>query len=313
MFSFKSYYWPPCTRIAVVAELTKTERLFHLYTWLHESGTNGLGRQTILDEYGISDKTFRRYLEELDKIMPMAFSYDKDEQRLFYENISAENMPVAEKSESIEIKTLEGGSKALDPASVHFSRQEKLPLGERETELLVIAILEHKPLRLRYRDKERIGIPHFLYAHHQNWYLLFSNNALDNIQKYRLDRIQGIEASTHSALPFELSITDLQSLQTTVKKKLSRANNIFIDLNAAETVHVQFRFFLDEKIIEREIQSHYHKIKTEKDLVDLEIDFSGYWEARMFCHQWLGHFQILAPTWFREQYIDDIEDAIGIL
>lgn len=316
----------------------KTERFFDLFTWLSQSGESGISYDSIVEEYKISDKTFHRDIEELGTIFPfLNLRYDKEERRLFGHLQFAgggagklatatsgvasgatlpdeKGNPLRNKIENkIDILQKVENKNANEAVLLHIEDSTKLSMSDAEFSILLDCILSKKIAVFTHKNRIRQCIPLFMCYYTDRWYLFCYNLSGAKIVKYRLDLIEKISHEIlrdSSKLPSE---SDLEELHLQSVEKIKKSHNIFIDLNSDETVEISLRFFFPLSYIKQEIQGATSLTAVDAEITDLSIEFSCYSEAKMFLTKWLGVFQILEPESFRQRFIDDLEEALGIL
>jgi predicted DNA-binding transcriptional regulator YafY len=304
-----------------MAEQNKTRRFFDLIRWLQKEGQAGISKARIIDEYGISEKTFSRDIEELADILPGTIKYDADDQRLFANLFNPQGAKNETSSASIalpgSIAAHTKSGQSLPSGSLLFHQpQNTLKISEREYSQLLESVIENTTVEFVYRDKRRLGVPLFFCYYAERWYLFvwMSESAL--IHKFRLDQFQSV---VRPLIPSPSSSPDLSERRKEAAEKIRQSHNIFVDINAAEKLKIHFRFFRSVDYLKREL-SAYETIepalsegRNEKDVSDVRIAFSGYQEAQIFMNKWLGHFQILEPADIRLRYLSEIEEAMDIL
>jgi predicted DNA-binding transcriptional regulator YafY len=305
-------------------EQNKTKRYFDLLRWLAQTGKEGIHRDSIISEYDISQKTFRRDIDEINELFPLLnLSYDKDTSRLTCSALP-EMFPVKSSSNQAvdiinevddQINIFKHTQLQSDSSAyvLHFNSYNQHSLTNEQLSDLADAILKQNSIHFIYKNKNREGIPLFLCFYTVRWYLFCLSSSDTQLRKFRLDMITNISSNLISKQA-KLPISKLSDIKKDALYKIKSSQNIFIDLTSKNILSVTFRFFFSQEYIKKEI-IHTDKIKktTTPDVTDVTISFSGYNEARIFMNKWIGHFQILSPEEIRTRYIDDIEDALGII
>lgn len=292
-----------------MSDQSKTRRFFDLILWLQKDGRTGISRQRICDEYGISEKTFSRDVQELVEIFPMAVRYDREEERLYGHIALLQKHAGAAPSEG-PVAPVDGVPRE---AFVIHPDQGSQPLEGPEFKVLLEAVLEGKAIEFYYREKQRLGVPLFFCHYAERWYLFFMNLVGGSIVKFRLDQVKKtrrplVEASKIPA--------DLSARKEIAAERIRKSHNIFVDLNTLDPLRLTLRFFFDAAFLREKIP-HLESVSqpdpNDGGVTDVALSFSGYSEARAFLNTWLGHFQILAPADLRQRYAEELEEALDAL
>ncbi|HMB01607.1 MAG TPA: hypothetical protein VKS21_11530, partial [Spirochaetota bacterium] len=108
----------------------------------------------------------------------------------------------------------------------------------------------------------------------------------------------------------------LNAVRKFIYRKVSRAQNIFINLNRDRDIKVKFRFRLDEELIKSEFKK-YESLgfpdPEDRSVQDLTLAFSGFREAYQFMLRWLGCYSVLAPEWIIDVFQNNVEEALDEL
>ncbi len=302
----------------------KTQRFFDLILWLQKSSTSGLSRERVMEEYGISEKTFLRDIEELGELVPLGFHYDREEKRLYGSPAFLGGRLLASDEKSAPTPETRPGSSLIEDKINLFSGKKsegyffhvtptRLRLSEKELETLFEAVLKGSPVEFSYRGKVRRGEPLFFCYYAERWY--FFSRILDGglILKFRLDQMEKVVLPLVSS---SSAAVDLPEIRREATQKIRDSHNIFVDLNTRDNFWVDFRFFFSEEFLRDEIgrfESASRPDPAEPNVTDLRIAFSGYSEARTFMNKWLGRFQILAPDEIRKRYLEELEEAVDVI
>lgn len=309
-------------------EQNKTRRFFDLILWLQKSGSAGLSRERIMEEYDISEKTFLRDIEELEELLPLGLRYDREEKRL-YGNLGGESAGlVPAESQALPQnglrKTGEKTAGLIGENINLFSGKKpegyllhltptRLRLGEKELEVLFDAVLRGSSVEFFYRGKLRRAAPLFFCYYAERWYLFAWMTEGNLILKFRLDQIEKV------AIPLvggSAAGADISALKKESARKIRDSHNIFVDLNATSDLQIDFRFFFSEGFLRDEIGkfvSISQPDPAEPNVTDIRISFSAYSEARMFMNKWMGRFQILGPEAIRKRYLEELEEAMDVI
>ncbi len=298
-------------------EQNKTRRFFDLIRWLQKEGQTGISKQRIIAEYGISEKTFTRDIEELEEILPKTIRYDHDDQRIF---ASLFNPGLESKQTGVEVSPkLPLGATGQSPPgenTLFHQPQNTLKIKVREYEDLMSAVIESASIDFTYRGKRRTGIPLFFCYYAERWYVFMWLQENDLIYKFRLDQFQQV---LRPLIPSGQQPLSLGDRRKEASEKIRRSHNIFVDVNASEKLTIHFRFFFSADYLKEELGSYENLEPVEventksKEVTDVQISFLGYQEAQIFMNKWLGHFQILKPEAIRVRYLNELEEAMDII
>lgn len=309
-------------------EQNKTRRFFDLILWLQKSGSAGVSRERIMEEYGISEKTFLRDIEELEELLPLGLRYDREEKRLYGSlgGDAAGLVPLESQTPNQqELQKTSEKNSALTNQNINLFSGKKpegyllhltptrLRLGERELETLFEAVLSGSAVEFFYRGKLRRAAPLFFCYYAERWYLFAWMMEGSLILKFRLDQIEKV------ALPLvgaSAAGADIAALKKESARKIRDSHNIFVDLNATSDLQIDFRFFFSEAFLRDEMGKYVSISRpdpAEANVTDIRLSFSAYSEARMFMNKWLGRFQILGPETIRKRYLEELEEAMDVI
>jgi len=322
----------------------KTQRYIDMFKWLARCGREGISRDQIFEEYDISDKTLRRDVEELKDLFPfLNICFDRDSQRLYADpprgidffsndkNLSAhatgkkeipsaknqtlKDNPFIARTDIFSKKntdTIFSGDNCL----VHIEDSTRLSISDEEFGILLTGILESNVIDFMHKGRLRKGIPLFFCFYSVRWYVFCLADEEFRLVKFRLDSITQISIPLVHSRQSNYSKDDLREIKNQAVEKIQKSKNIFIDLTSDKEITLILRFFFPKDYLMREIPQALKIIEADGaggKVTDITISFSGYFEARAFMNNWLGHFQIMEPEEIRVKYIEDLEDALGIL
>ena len=168
-------------------DLSKTKRLLSLAKWLVKAKKAGIARESIIETFGISEKTFLRDIKDLESSMPFIVSrYDRETKRLYGEFCSdvPEEGEKGRQSFSSTSPTAQAQEKAFHAPSFeeymqmsvgtsidqtdlkktyhyHFREKSAILMSKTEFEDLLHAILNEIAIGFFTTTKNAMGCPYF--------------------------------------------------------------------------------------------------------------------------------------------------------
>ena len=215
-----------------MADQNKTRRYFDLYLWLTKAGNEGIARESILDEYQISEKTFSRDLEEIQEIFPfLDIRYERELKRLYCNSQLAaagdagsppngvhSTAPGSSGLGNVEEKINIFGSAHMDAVKdafmVHLSDATRLMINNDEFQNLIDALKEQRVLEFYYRQKTKKAMPLFFCYYTERWYLFCLAAPDYTLKKYRLDLVEKVSPLLIGGTELPYSSTEIDALKT---------------------------------------------------------------------------------------------------
>ena len=303
----------------------RTERIFDLIRWLNENKSTGIQKKTIIDEYEINEKTFLRDVDFLQKTFPNIITYDKDYNilsgfiKLDYDTFKKldDNLN-QELSDKINIFNKLNNKNEI-PYVVNIPDATEISLKKEDLSKILEAIFNREKINIYYHKNENkeklICYPLFFSYFPSNWYLfVITEKYPKGAIKLKLDRIAEIENILIDNSKF--IVHNYNEIKDLILSEVKESKNIFNDFTHSETpIKVTANFFISKEYLKGSLpqNSKITLAKENKEVLNITLPFTSYMEAQMFFNKWLGHFSIIGPKYFREKYINDLEEYLDMI
>ncbi len=296
---------------------TKTINIIELIKILSVRKNYGINIKSIMDEFQVSYKTTKRYIDSLKDAFPDLVEYNKNTKILkgvfpdFKTNdvLKIKNDINHELCSKINIFNSINNNNQDNNHLLKIDESSGINVSNDEVLLVLNKIIKPGVLIIKYHKKEHTGYPLFFCFSPPFWYLFFMYSENDFIVKFRLNKIDSVRAflllKSNKIVPDKFYKKKIEVINT-----LKNSKNIYVDFQSVnKQIFLELRFYVD--IIDYFSSFDNVKIIKINDdnndfYVDFSIDFQGYFEAYFFLVRWLGKFKILKPDDFRYRFKKDI-------